>query len=390
MKTSLLFTALVMPLLITSAATAYPPDNAAVLYYKHMEHFAKPAEVVWDEITKLPTNSEPASKEVLAFIQQQKENQLIPELLVASEIKYCDWGLDVSQGFDMLMPGLSEMKCFACLLLAEGAVDAQGGNMTAAIDTNLATRRMAQHITNDTLIGFLVNIAIFQKCDNALTFLLENYPIDAAALGTLQNELKWEIYQPKSIRHPMMMEKEVCINEIYKMTAERCIKLIDDCGNKETVERINKLFSSPDEAFLEKSAAYYEKQYDAIMLLMDNSLYPQAYAGIGKAVDQMGTDAETNDETVLAALLCPALSKCYSLHMLNQTRHSALMLSLELYKIAAETGKLPQALLDLPYLDHFSGKPFIYEITEDGFILRCQQEDLVKKKIHEFVYKLPK
>ena len=30
------------------------------------------------------------------------------------------------------------------------------------------------------------------------------------------------------------------------------------------------------------------------------------------------------------------------------------------------------------------------QITKDGVILRCQQEDLVKKITHKFTYKLPK
>ncbi|MHC4949696.1 MAG: hypothetical protein ACYTEU_01735, partial [Planctomycetota bacterium] len=67
-----------------------------------------------------------------------------------------------------------------------------------------------------------------------------------------------------------------------------------------------------------------------------------------------------------------------------------MLTALDVYITAAKTGKLPTELPKSTYIDHFSGKPFIYEITKDGFILRCQQEDLVKKITHKFTYKLPK
>jgi len=40
--------------------------------------------------------------------------------------------------------------------------------------------------------------------------------------------------------------------------------------------------------------------------------------------------------------------------------------------------------------DLFSGKDFQYEKTTEGFILRCQGEDLYKNEVYEYEFKVKK
>ncbi|MHC4386077.1 MAG: hypothetical protein ACYSU8_05905 [Planctomycetota bacterium] len=389
MKRTYLLTILLLSLFTTNLIYAFPPDNAAVLYYKHMEHFAKPDKAVWDEITDLSTSNEPASDEAKAFIQKQKDNHLIPELQIASELEHCDWGIDVSQGFEMLMPGLSQMKNFHYLLLADSAIQASEGDIDAALESNLAVRRMAHHISNDTLIGFLVSFSINKNCDKALAHLLSTCPIDEKTLVEFKKELLWDVYRPKPIRHSLMMEKEVCLLEISKMTPERYKEVFKGHEKEETNKRVRELFEKNDPDFNERSTTYLEKYYDKIFAIMEKP-YTQAYAEIGTALEKAFEDSKENDDAFFTALFCPALAKCYN-HGINwKTNYDAMLTALDVYITAAKTGKLPTELPKSTYIDHFSGKPFIYEITKDGFILRCQQEDLVKKITHKFTYKLPK
>lgn len=390
MKKTPLLIIVLLSVLTTNPVHAYPPDNAAVLYYKHMEHFEKPDEAVWDEISDLPTSNKSASEEATAFIQKQKKNHLIPELHIASELDHCDWGLDFSKGFEMLMPGLSAMKSFSLLMLADAAIDASEGNISAALDKNLVVRRMGHHISNDTLIGFLVSFALNRKSDEALAHLLGNYPIDEKTLVDLKKELLWKTYRPKPIRHPLMMEKEVCLLETSKITPERYKKLIADWEKNACSEQLLKLLEKNDPTFLDRSAVYLEKYYDKVFAIMEKP-YTQAYPEIGATLKKATEDADKGkDEAVFSAIFCPALAKCYNHGIKWKTDYDAMLTALDVYIIAAKTGKLPEQLPKSAYIDHFSGKPFIYEITKDGFILRCQQEDLVKKITHKFTYKLPK
>ena len=392
MKKTSLIIILSLSVLTTNLMYAYPPDNAAVLYYKHTEHFAKPDEALWDQICDLSTSNKPASEEVKAFIQKQKDNHLIPELEIASELEHCDWGLDFSQGFEMLIPGLAQMKNFHSLLLANSAIQASEGDLAAALESNLTTRRVAHHVSNDILIGFLVSLSINHKCDEALSSLLGTYPMDEKTLVDLKNELLWETYRPKSIKHPFMMEKEIGLQEVTIMTPERYNKVMMSCStdkDSDSDKHILEYLKSIDPAARDRSAAILSKYYDDIFRIMEKP-YAQAFQEIGVALKKVEEDAEKEkDEALFAAIFCPELDQCYNLGILGKTNYDAMLTALNVYIIAAKTGKLPEQLPESTYIDHFSGKPFIYELTDDGFTLRCQQEDLVKNITHEYTYKLP-
>ena len=55
--------------------------------------------------------------------------------------------------------------------------------------------------------------------------------------------------------------------------------------------------------------------------------------------------------------------------------------AVEIYLIVAKTGKLPEKLPDYLPKDPFTGQDFLYEITDEGFTLRCQfcdQENILR------------
>ena len=51
-----------------------------------------------------------------------------------------------------------------------------------------------------------------------------------------------------------------------------------------------------------------------------------------------------------------------------------------LYPAFAEAGQLPEELLDYLPKDPFTGRDFVYEKTDDGFALRCQGEEFLRRK----------
>ena len=54
--------------------------------------------------------------------------------------------------------------------------------------------------------------------------------------------------------------------------------------------------------------------------------------------------------------------------------------AVEVYLVLAKTGKLPEKLPDHLPKDPFTGKDFGYEITDEGFALRCAGEEFKKRK----------
>jgi hypothetical protein len=63
--------------------------------------------------------------------------------------------------------------------------------------------------------------------------------------------------------------------------------------------------------------------------------------------------------------------------------------AVELYLIIAKTGQLPDELPDYLPKDPYTGRGFLYEITDDGFILSCQS-DMFKQGKERFIFHIRK
>ena len=386
-KTSLLIIVL-LSMFTTNLTYAYPPDNAAVIYYKLMNYFEKPDQAIWDQIDNLPTSTEPASEEVKAFIEKYKKNYLIQELETASELKYCDWGLDFSQGFAMEMPGLSKIKMFTFLILADGAVAANQGDILTALDKNLIIRRMANHCSsNSTMIGYLVACSMTRRSNEALRHILATHVIDETTLIELKREFLLDAYRPLSIREPLIGERNVAVLEMPNMTAKKFKEYQIEVSD-EDLKRANEISKEPGRA--DRSIKYIEQYYDKVFALLDKP-YSEAFSKFEDEGQKVCEDSKNgNDEAFYPAIFIPNLTHCYDYSIRWKTEYNAMLTALDVYIAFQKEGKLPTELPNDSYPDCFSEKPFIYEVADDGFTLRCQQEDLIDKKVQEYTFKLPK
>jgi len=97
-----------------------------------------------------------------------------------------------------------------------------------------------------------------------------------------------------------------------------------------------------------------------------------------------------NPDATLTAVFVSNFAGVYRIGARGKVRSNAVRAAVEVYIAQAKTGKLPDALpKDLPG-DMFSGKPFMYEKTAEGFLLRCRAKDLSKDMIHEYEFKVAK
>jgi len=62
----------------------------------------------------------------------------------------------------------------------------------------------------------------------------------------------------------------------------------------------------------------------------------------------------------------------------------------EVYLALANAGQLPEKLPDHLPKDPFTGRDFIYEITDEGFALRCQGKDFLNRKYRLLEFKIKK
>ena len=148
----------VLVLLVSApSAFAYPPDNAAVLYYKAFMLYESPDNIgpmLWDYWK----GNIKSNEKIEEFMK--KNRRVIDMVLDASRIDHCDWGLDYSQGTEVLLPPHHKARDIFALLAAEARTQADMGDYKKALGRCISIYRMARHLNERPIISYLVGIAI--------------------------------------------------------------------------------------------------------------------------------------------------------------------------------------------------------------------------------------
>jgi len=76
----------------------------------------------------------------------------------------------------------------------------------------------------------------------------------------------------------------------------------------------------------------------------------------------------------------------YNIMIRNTANFKALKAAIEIYLIKAKTGQLPETLLDGLPKDPYSGQDFEYEVTSQGFVLRCRKKEIGEDKLREYEF----
>jgi hypothetical protein len=359
----------ILLIVLTSASLveAYPPDNAAVLYYKAFMVMKEPSKDVKEMFTALREGKIKSNDEIRQCFE---ENRHAIELLeTAAEIPNCDWGRDDSKGFDLLLPELGKIRLMAkCLTI----------------------HKMARHVGDDLLISYLVSAALNNLANKRIEDFLSRMPDDLETLAWLKNRIVGISSNVTSIKAAVNREKEIGMNEIRKEKADAILKalgddVLNDSSNAGAIEKVRK----GDDKFFRDSRSYYaDVMSDAIVAL--DLPYLQSHKILEQLNDRIQKEVKENPAAILTAMLTPAIARVCTLGTKNTTFFNAIKAAVDIYIIKAKTGQLPEKLpTGLPQ-DLFSGKDFEYERSKDGFILRCRGKDLDKDEINQYEFKVPK
>ena len=155
--------------LMAAGAYSYPPDNAAVLYYKAAMLYEVNDEMA-DMLADLQKGKIELNDKIREFVKENR--QIINTVLDASELKNCDWGIDVSGGMDVTIPHLSKMKQLSRLIIAEAKILAEDGDYEAALSRCMNLYKMARHINDRIYISYLVTISINSLTNKCITQIM--------------------------------------------------------------------------------------------------------------------------------------------------------------------------------------------------------------------------
>jgi hypothetical protein len=368
---------------------AYPPDpeNAALLYYQAFLALPKVEDPVDTQLRDYADGKTELNKAIEDYVGSCRG--AIGLAVAASELRQCDWGLRYSEGFNMLLSHLGQIRGLARVLIAEARVLASKGDYEPAFERCVTVLKMSRHVGDETLISFLVAVAVESMTDNCIGDLLGQIPTDSKTLEQLKKELDALAKKPLSVAKPLETEQEVAVKQMSMARIGELMTAIDPKkSEKEAVDMATKLGG---ETFLKKCQDHYGKHMDsAISILRSDSPYAKTHQQLTELAQKLEKEPEKNPEAMLTAAVAPGVSKIYGNMIRGRTQSNALRSAVEVYMIKARTKKLPDKLpAGLPK-DLFSGEDFEYKKTDAGFLLRCRAKDLDKDTIQEYEFKVPK
>ncbi|MHC4118741.1 MAG: hypothetical protein ACYSWO_14675 [Planctomycetota bacterium] len=383
-------TTCILFVLLTSAslAQAYPPDNAAVLYYKAFLMLKEPSEDVKKVMSEMRQGKTKANDQVRQHLDDNKN--VLEFVEDAAEVRHCDWGHDVSRGLGILMPELSKLRLTAFLVCAEAQILSEEGDQKAALEKCVTIHEMSNHVGDELLISYLVSAALRDVANSRIRDFLSAMPADEQTLAWLKSQLIAISLNAPSIQKSMLMEKKISMHAIRNEKIDTLLEAMGDDFVKDeiTADAVKKVRAG-DAKFFKDNRAYYANVMDDVIAAVDLP-YQQSHGKLEELSDRVQKDAKEKPAAIMAALLMPANSRVRTLGIKNETFFNATRAAIEIYIIKAKTGRLPEKLpADLPK-DLFSGEDFEYKKTKDGFILRCQGKDLDKDETSQYEFKVAK
>ena len=374
---------ILMVMASTSLAFAYPPDNAAVLYYRaSLIYDANDAMMV--KVTEFIKGKADIDDEIREYVK--KNRYAMKYFEDAGDAPNCDWGLDYSEGIELLMPQLSPLRTMAKIVMAQTKIRTESADYNQALDLCLSVHKAGSHVAGGgLLISHLVGISLNALANQGIVDILPHISDNPEILIRLRGQVFDVSGKFPSITASLNRDLSVCGQDIRK---ERVNHILDTSGDFIPKEKAQ-IIRRADEEFFKANKEYFLGHQAALLTAIELP-YPKSYEQLEHLREKLSRDSKNNPNAILTNLFVAAIDRILCLDIRNKTHFNAIKTAIEIYLIMDKTGKLPDALpAGLPG-DLFSGKPFQYEKTADGFILRCQGKDLSKDEIYKYEFKVKK
>jgi len=369
----------------SSEVFAQAIDNAALLYYQAFLLYEKP-DGTMDKMLSDFRDGKIKANEIIE--QHIEKNSRVVDLIVkAADIQNCNWGYDYSQGLEMTMPNLAQLRQIAYLIQDEAKLFSEQGNYRMALDRSLSMHKMALHSANSALIGYLVAIVLSRQANTSIQGILADMPEDLQTLDWFRNQLAEIDNRPSLLKDAINVESNVLGTYMTKEKFNEFLCNKDLVAEASLLKIARERLHNADEQFFIRNRDYWQNHFAAVKAALDMP-YAQAFAELKRTEEKVKTDVTENPDATGAAILAAPFARIYSQHIAAKTFSNAIKAALEIYTIKARSGRLPEKLpAGLPK-DLFSDKDFEYEKTNKGFVIRCQGKELNEGKINQYEFKV--
>lgn len=374
---------ILMVLVLTLPAFAYPPDNAAVLYYRASLLYES-NDVMMNKVLKFNKGDIKIDDEIRQYVEANQN--AIKSFVDAGDSPNCDWGVDYSRGIGTVMPPFAPLRNIARIVRAQAKITAESGDYNRALDLCLSLHKAGNDIAGGgNLIFHLVGISIDAMTNQCIAEILGEMSDNPETLILLRGQIYEVTGKFPSLSSSLNRDMNTCMQDMTKERVEHILNTSGDIDSKEKA----KIIRRADEKFFRANKQYFLAHKAALLSAIELP-YPQSYEQLVRLKEKLSSDSKNNQDAILTEIFVPAIDRVLCLDVRCKTHFNAIKTAVEIYLIKARTGKLPDTLPDGLPGDLFSGKNFKYEKTDEGFTLHCQGKDLSKDEIYKYEFKVKK
>ncbi len=372
---------LVLWTLGAQAVTLPPdPDNAALLYYQALLLRHKPDADTEERIYKVLRGAEPDEK-VRKYLKSCRKTIKLTE--AAAQIPECNWGILYSQGFGF---NSEQLRHFRILLSLDARTLAADSHYREALGRCLTIRRLARHVHR----FFSRSVEVDKTAFLSIRHIIGSMPPDIDTLIWLQGQLTTVPGAPLSSAKALEMDFEFFLRTVRTETKtlsqvkEHLAKKADDDSTRRKIQDLT------DEELLRLARQTYERFLNSVLWVIGSDMpYEKTYAEIQRLKEKLKEKADHDPVIILWPCLA-VIERIYGFQVLHATEFNALRAAIEIYLVNARIGRLPKTLPDYLPKDPYSGQDFEYEITEEGFVLRCRVKAIGARKVQQYEFKVQK
>jgi hypothetical protein len=357
--------------------------NAALLYYQAFLLRPDPPK----EVIRIYPGAEP-NRQIRTYLGRCLP--VIEIVEIASRMPQCIWGVwpECQLSEVALRRAIGPLQD---ILLSDAQTLAADGHYRVALERCLTVRRIARHLSEDP------KLYTYSKGSDSLALRMVQHvlgvmPRDADILTWFRGQLGVVKGAPPSFAKELQARIKTELKHI-RMDPIRLARLrnllVEEAKGEQAKENARNL---TDEQFLSRTSEGLQCFLDSIFRVLDSErTYEQKLAQMQRLVSKL-TEADDADpvtkHTLTMINIGGMINIVYPHHVWHQANINCIKAAVEVYLVVAKTGRLPESLPDYLPKDPSSGQDFVYEITDEGFALRCQDEKFLSRYSRRLEFKV--
>jgi hypothetical protein len=362
------------------------PDNAALLYYQ--------AFLLRPELNDLKTRGfyygAKPDRKFRAYLGRCLP--MIEIVEIASRMPNCTWGILPKHQLSQMAVN-RELGHIAEILLVDARTLAADGNYRVALERCLTVLRIDRHLSEDPEMNVI--------CPNSYTWFLETIQDLLGVVPPDADILTWFRGQLDVVKGPQPSFAKFVLTRIkpeltdalmYPPYLANLRKLIlEQVSDKQVKKEVRNL---TDEQLLLRINEELKYLINSIFRVLDSEegTHQQKLTQMQQLIRNL-TEIDDADPVVKYFLIdinMEGMINRYKSHVWYLARINSIKAAVEIYLIVAKTGQLPESLPNYLPKDPTTGRNFVYEITNEGCALRCQDEEFLGHRSRKLEFKVKK